>query len=130
MPIHQDHLEALITAVLAVNAYGLEKVYALLPTFRMAGLTDPADVANADVGEVMMRLHRAGYDRGLLTEMMAGRLKNLMQAAADGSLDEINVFVGKGDKQSTADLLCKVKGIGPKVAADAWMLMKASTIKP
>lgn len=48
MPINERNLEAVIAAILAVNSYGLEKSYKLLPSLRKAGLTDPATVAKAD----------------------------------------------------------------------------------
>jgi hypothetical protein len=122
MLLQQAHLEALIVSVLAVNAYGLEKAYALLPAFRKSGLTDPRKVAMADVEDVMMRLYEAGYRRGMLAEMMAGRLISLMKVVEDGKLDALNALVVKGDQEGTKALLCMVKGIGPKVAADVWML--------
>ncbi len=123
MPLNERHLEAVIAATLAVNKYGLEKSYKLLPSLRKAGLTDPVTVAKADAGDVMMRLCKAGYDRGMLTEMMAGRLINLMQAVHSGALDGLNTLVDNRAKGGAMELLCAVKGIGPKVAADAWMLL-------
>lgn len=125
MPLHQDHIEALIASVLAVNAYGLEKSYALLPAFRKAGLTDPKWVGKAPIEIVMARLHEAGYRRGMLAEMMAGRLVNLMKVVTEGKLDPLNELVSHGDRDGAEALLCTVKGIGPKVAGDVWMLVKA-----
>lgn len=123
VPLNERHLEAVIAATLAVNKYGLEKSYKLLPSLRKAGLTDPVMVAKADVGDVMMRLCKAGYDRGMLTEMMAGRLVHLMKAVHSGALDGLNTLVDNRAKEGTLELLCTVKGIGPKVAADAWMIL-------
>jgi hypothetical protein len=123
MPIQDDHLEAIVASVLAVNAYGLGKAYDLLPSLRESGLTNPQLVSRRDVGEVLVRLSKAGYDRGFLVEMMAGRLINLMDMAADGNLDALNNLVRNGNEFAAKELLCTVKGIGPKVASDAWMLM-------
>jgi len=127
MSIQEDHLEAIIASVLAVNAYGLGKAYGLLPSLREFGLTNPQLVSRRDVGEVLVRLSKAGYDRGFLVEMMAGRLINLMDMAADGKLDALNNLVREGNELATKELLCTVKGIGPKVAGDAWMLMTSHT---
>ena len=127
MPLFQGHLEAIIAAVLAVNAYGLGKSYALLPAFRKAGLTDPKRVVKASIEDVMMRLHEAGYHRGMLAEMMAGRLISLMKAVDEGNLDALNALVAQGDRGGAERLLCSVKGIGPKVAADVWMLVQSPT---
>ena len=124
MSIPDDHIEAILASILAVNAYGLEKAYGLLPAFRAAGLTNPTIVVRQNAGDLMMGLAHAGYDRGLLTEMMAGRLANLMSAVVDGRLDELGKLVANSDRNSAISLLCSVKGIGPKVASDAWMLMR------
>lgn len=122
----QENLEAILASVLAVNGYGVEKSYALLPEMRRSGLTDPAKISKADVGEVMTQLFATGYDRGLLTEMMAGRLISLMQAADSGQLDGFDELVAKGKKQEAKTILCSIKGIGPKVSADVWMLVTSN----
>lgn len=129
MLLAQDHLEAIIASVLAVNVYGLEKAYALLPEFRKCGLTDPLKVVQADIAEVMVAFQRAGYNRGMLSEMMAGRLMNLMTAAAEGHLDTLNEMVSKRKRAEAEALLCQIKGIGPKVASDAWMLFTSGSDK-
>ncbi len=126
MSLKQEHLEAIVVSVLAVNRYPLEKSYSLLPNLRKLGLTDPTKVANANSPDVMMRLDRAGYHRGLLTEMMAGRLIGLMNAVSEGQLDSLSNMVTKGEKDQAKQLLCRMKGIGPQVAADVWMLVTSN----
>ena len=128
MPLHRGNLEAIVVSLLAVNSYGLERVYELLPEFRNNGLVDPAKISNAEVPQVMRELYKSGYDRGMLTEMMAGRLIGVMKAVADGRLDILNDLVEKGSKTLTKELLCQVQGIGPKVASDAWMLMTSGDV--
>lgn len=125
MLLKPDHLEAIIASVLAVNAYGLEKAYALLPGFRKNGLTDPKAVSIASIEDIMARLHEAGYHRGMLAEMMAGRVINLMKAVAEGKLDALNDLAARGNQEEAEALLCTIKGIGPKVAADVWMLVRS-----
>lgn len=125
MLLQPDHLESIMASVLAVNAYGLEKAYALLPAFRKAGLTDPKWVAKASLEDIMARLHEAGYHRGMLAEMMAGRLLDLMKAVAEGKLDALNDLVARRDQEGATSLLCTIRGIGPKVAADVWMLVQS-----
>ena len=124
MKITQDQLDCIIAALLAVNAYGLDKTYALLPAFREAGLTNPQRLTKMNIAQVTKRLAQAGYDRGLLTEMMAGRFINLLRAAEAGELDALPALIAKGDKLQATQLLCTVKGIGPKVAVDAWILFR------
>jgi hypothetical protein len=127
MSVHESDLEALVVPLLAVNRFGLEKVYALLPALRNGGLTSPNLVAKKDVGDVMMRLCHAGYDRGMLTEMMAGRLVSLMNAVIEGKLDYLNDFVTNNKRDEALALLCTVNGIGPAVAKDAWVLLRDAT---
>ena len=123
MNLSQENLDAILASVLAVNCYGLEKAYSLLPSFRKFGLTDPSKISRTNVGEVMTQLYTAGYNRGLLTEMMAGRLVDLMKAVNSGDLEGFDELVALGKKQEAIKLLCNVKGIGPKVSADVWMLV-------
>ena len=124
MALSNESLDAIVAAVLAVNNYGLEKAYGLLPALRKAGLTRPAKVVNEDLGTLTVRLARAGYNRGLLTEMMAGRLLGLMKAVHEGTLDRLDSLAASGDQDRTLALLCEIHGIGPQVAANAWMLLR------
>ena len=123
MPLPDEQIEALVASILAVNSYGLDKAYAILPALREAGLTNPPQTAIKDIGELTVALGNAGYCRGWLTGMMAERLASLM-AAIEGKLDDLGSFVDSNNKTSAINLLCTIKGIGSKVANDAWMLMK------
>ena len=124
MVLAQEHLEAIIVATLAVGGYGIEKSYALLPEFRKIGLTDPVKISKTDIVEVIKLLNSAGYHRGLLAEMMSERLICLMNAVTEGKLDDLNALVAKGEKPNACSLLCQLKGIGPKVAADIWIMVR------
>ena len=117
-------IEAIVPALLAVNRYPLEKAWGLVPDLRKAGLLDPASVVDRDIGDLTVSLAAAGYDRGLLTEMFATRLRSLMAAIAAGQLDGLPDLVARRDESAACELLCTVKGIGPAVARNAWMLMK------
>ena len=124
MKLTPDHSEALVVAVLAVNRYPLEKVWGQLSGLRAKRLTDPEWVAGADLGDVVVNLAASGHDRGMLTGMMAERLQVLMQAVFAGTLDTLPGLLAKGDTEAVVKLLCTVKGIGPRVAANALMLLK------
>jgi len=119
-----DHQEALVASVLAVNGFGVEKVYGLLPAFRNSGLTDLNRISKKGIEEVTILLARSGYDRGLLTGMMAERLLNLITAIVDGGLDGLEEMVISNKRDKAVHLLCTVRGIGPRVAANAWILMR------
>ncbi len=124
MKLTTDHIEALVAAVLAVNNYRLEKVWAQLPGLQAAGLTDPEWVAAADLGEVVVRLTASGHDRGMLAGLIADRLQTMMQAVVAGTLDPLPDALKRGDRDAAVGILCTAKGIGPKVADNALMLMK------
>ena len=127
MSIPVDHLEALIVSILAVNSYGLEKAYSLLPALRKSGLTDSSRVPKLKCEKVMMLLAASGYERGLLTEMMAARLVSLMKTVSDGELDGLGELVANNKRVAAVEMLCAIRGIGPKVASDAWAMMRSGT---
>lgn len=117
-------VESLVTALLAVNNYSLEKVWHLLPRLREEGLTIPASVMSEDLGQLTVRLANAGYDRGRLTEMFAERLRHLMAAIGTGQLDDLLAAVTRKDADTVQKMLCEVRGIGPQVAHSAWLLLQ------
>jgi hypothetical protein len=73
-----DVVDSLVTTLVAVNNYSLEKVWKVLPRLQNEGLTNPGLVASEDLSRLTIRLVEAGYDRGRLTTMFAGRLQHLM----------------------------------------------------
>jgi len=125
MKLAKDDLEAIVTAVLAVNRYSLEKAYDLLPALRKAGLTQPDKVAAMEIETLITGLFQAGYQRGGLMEMMAGRFMSLMQAVNAGKVDPLGGLIKRGDTDEATELLCTIKGIGPSVAATAIQLIKS-----
>jgi hypothetical protein len=117
-------VESLLAALLAVNRYPLEKAWKLLPHLREEGLTSPVSVAAEDLGQLTVRLARAGYDRGLVTGILAQRVQHLMVAITAGRLDELPAAVQRNDAKATQRMLCEISGIGPQVAHSAWLLLK------
>ena len=123
MNLTKEHVEALVAAILAVNGYPVEKVWGQLPGLRSGRLTDPKWVASADLGDVVAHLTASGHERGMLAGMMAERLQYLMKAIVAGNLDGLPAALQKADRDVAVKVLCTVKGIGPKVADTALMLM-------
>lgn len=124
MAISTKSLEALAIAVLSVNNYPLEKAWSLLPALRKSSLLDPSRVVSDDLGDLTVRLARAGYNRGLLTAMLAERLQWLMAAAKAGTLDRLDELVAADKREEAVSMLCSVKGVGPAVARNAWLLTR------
>lgn len=123
MAISQDSVDAILVSLLAVQNYPLDRAWSLLPGLEKAELTNPFRVAQADVGNLVAKLTGAGYERGYLNGIMAPRVQNLMKAVVAGELDAFDALSKAGHRQAALELLCKVKGIGPKVANNAWLLL-------
>lgn len=123
MEISQESIDAILVALLAVQQYSLDRAWSLLPKLEKAGLTDPKKVVKANLGALVVKLTESGYERGLLNGLMAPRVQNLMMAVVAGELDAFDELRGTGDRQAAIELLCRVKGIGPKVANNAWLLL-------
>ncbi len=117
-------IESLVASVLSVNSYPLEKSWSLLPALGKSSLTDPDFVAGADPGDVTVRLGQSGYNRGMLTGMMAERLRSLMVAVNAGTLDGLEGLVAGDKKEKALSLLRTVNGIGTAVAHNAWLLLR------
>lgn len=124
MALSEHTTEAIIVSMLAVNSYSLERAYDLLPALRAAGLTSPLMAVEKDAGEITVLLGKAGYKRGLLTGMFAERLLAMMKAVGSGEMDALDGLLAANDRDSALALLCRVRGIGPQVAANAWALLK------
>ena len=118
-----DVIESLVVAVLSVNNYRLEKTWALLPRFRVARVTDPKFVVTQDLASLTVLLSSSGYDRGTLTGLFAERIKDLMTAIESGELDELTGALQSHDDKRTEEILCKVRGVGKRVAANAIILL-------
>lgn len=126
MDLAQDDLEAIVVAVLAVNSFSLEQAHRLLPAFRLAGLLQPRKVADMDLGNLIVALGTAGFQRGGLMGLMANRYQSVMKEIARGKLDDLSDLLKSGNTEAATNLLLQVKGVGPSVAANAIMLIKSS----
>jgi endonuclease III-like uncharacterized protein len=123
MAMRPQQIECLVAALLAVNQFPVDKVRGLLPRMRESGLTSPARVAKMDMAEAIEALVGAGYDRKKLNWLFAERLKALMDAIETGKLSGLDASIAAADKDRAALLLRKVRGIGPTVVNNAWMLL-------
>ena len=119
-----DIVDALVISLLAVNNYQLDKAWALLPSLKSNGLTDPAQVAGADVGDLTVRLASAGYDRGMLTGLFAERLRQLMISVLSEAFGGLRDAIQANDQKKFSDLFCAFPGVGPRVCSNAWLLLK------
>jgi hypothetical protein len=115
--------EDLTVAILSVNQQSLEKTYSVIEGIRRESLCEPAKLAGWTINEIASRLKRAGYDRGdFMTHLFAERLAALgkhVESVGIGSCEK--VFASRSAIE-IAHLLRSVKGIGPKVLANFFVL--------
>ena len=127
--LSQKQTADLVGATLAVNNYALTAVWDLLPELRSHGLLDPPQVVKRDPGALIEALEGAGYTRGKITWIVAPRLRTLMQKIQAGTLDQLPSAVAAGNEAAATDLLTAIPGVGPRVAATAWMLLTSDPVE-
>lgn len=120
-----EHIDLIVAAMLAANNFQLLRSQAIVPSLRQAQLLDPEVVCKTELGPLTVKLASAGYDRGMLTSMFAGRLQSVMKAVRDGVLDSVPQAVAAGNEAACTATLMQVDGIGPSVARTAWSLLVA-----
>jgi endonuclease III-like uncharacterized protein len=122
MSLSEDHVAHLVTALLTVNLYPVDRAAALMPAFKAKGLLDPARVAALPQDQLAEAMKDAGYARGGFLPIVSFRMYPLMEAVAGGQLDELEGAVAARDKDRFAKVLSSVHGFGPRTAETAWML--------
>jgi len=90
-------------------------------------LSDPDYLATAEVDRLTTLLDIAGYNRRMLVGIVAVRLQEMAKAFKNGELKNLSKFIDQQDENSIKSLLCKVKGIGPTVAANACILLLSNS---
>jgi hypothetical protein len=123
MALSAPQIECLLMALLSVNNYPLAKAWALLPRMRELGLTNPPRVVGMGMPAVIEALTVAGYDRKNLTWMFAERVMALMAAIHGGELAGLDEAIAAKDKARASELLDRVRGVGPTVIQNAWVLL-------
>lgn len=115
--------EDLVIAILAVNQYSLEKTYPALSLLRDNGLLSPENLSRWDIDEIIRRLKVAGCDRGpFMTQLFGVRLAHLGAAVESYSIEACSRILLSNDPVAIRDLLWPIKGIGPKVLKNFFML--------
>lgn len=127
MPLTPTQLGHLVTAMLAVNNYGVDRAAALLPAFTKRGLMDPHNAAAMDRDELVAAMNESGYARGGFLPILWYRHQQLMQAVATGLLDALPALAQAGDEAGFTTTLAKVHGWGPVTTATAWSLWRTDT---
>jgi hypothetical protein len=120
--------EDLVIAMLSVNQYSLERTYSSNALLREQGLFEPENLARWGVDEICERLCKGGCNRGsYMSKLFAVRLACLGDFIAREGVDHcVEILMSKNIKEIER-LLIRVKGIGPKVLANFFLLRGIDT---
>lgn len=130
MALAEAEVADLITAILAVNQYPLERAAAHMPAFKDRGLLDPGRVIAMKYDDLVQAINDAGYQRGGFVRVIARRLYPIMEAIRSGKLDHVAAAARAGNKSAFISALSSTYGFGPRTAATAWMLWTGSGSEP
>ncbi len=124
MSLSEDQRLNLVIAILAGYSYSLEDAWKLKDKLRAEGLATPAITLGRDDATIGNLLKRVGYDRGGITYIIAPRVRALMESISNGTLDGLDATIQHAREANFCTIFSRVKGIGPKTAQLAWMLVK------
>jgi hypothetical protein len=110
-------------SILAVNQYSLEKTYMLLPGLREAGVTDAKNLAGWTVEEIASHLRAGGCDRGrFMTNLFAQRLHAFGESIRETGIAGYEQMFASEDRSRIERMLSPIKGIGPVVLKNFFLL--------
>ncbi|MBD2135094.1 hypothetical protein H6F47_22415 [Sphaerospermopsis sp. FACHB-1094] len=117
--------EDLVISILSVNQYTLSKTYANTESMREIGLFNPENLKQWDIQEMNQRLRQGGCERGsFMTNLFAERLTALGILIANQGINNCEKILSSRDKKLITDFLMPVKGIGPKVIQNFFLLQE------
>lgn len=116
----------LVIAILSINSYPLDRTFALFAQLEPQGLFDRSQLASATASEVARRSGEAEYDRGhTMTAIFPERLMPLGALAKRKSVADSQRVLETGARAYVERLLANVKGVGPKVLENYFLLRGA-----
>ncbi|TVP63094.1 MAG: hypothetical protein EA343_08985 [Nodularia sp. (in: Bacteria)] len=117
--------EDLVISILSVNQYTLSKTYLSIETMRQVGLFNPDNLIQWDSNEINEHLRQGGCERGsFMTNLFAERLAALGALIANQGISKCEQILLSRDKKLITDFLMPVKGIGPKVIQNLFLLQE------
>lgn len=117
--------EDLIIAILSVNQYTLENTYSKFESLKEVELFNPNNLIQWDTDEIERRLRQGGCDRGnFMTNLFAQRLAALGNMIKNHGIDICETILISKDAKAITELLMPVKGIGPKVLKNLFLLLE------
>lgn len=111
----------LVIAMLSVNSYPIERTFMIFDELKANGLLDVRNLAYLKHAQIFTRLVESGYKRGdLIVGLLTERLLSLGVLAEKHEVNE--KVLASGTEEEIAELLSKVKGVGPVVRKNFFML--------
>jgi hypothetical protein len=115
--------EDLVVSILSVNSYSLEKAFSYAGALRWEGLCNPHELSKLSSDEIAARLRKSGLDRGeFMTNLLANRLASLGEFITIRGANKIEQVLLSGDTTKIRSFLKPVKGIGPVVLNNFFLL--------
>ncbi len=117
--------EDLVISILSVNQYTLNKTYSSIESLRQVEIFNPDNLMKWDINEIEQRLRQGGCERGsFMTNLFAERLAALGELITNQSISKCEQVLLSRDKKIITDFFMPVKGIGPKVLQNLFLLQQ------
>ena len=114
--LSQEVVVNLVTVLISVNNWALDKTYAIHPGLSSAGLFDLNRLRALQDDEVAQLLFVAGYSKSQFVRgLIAKRLKSLAATLEEPKLEQLCDVVKKNDSVTIRSILRPIHGIGPVV---------------
>lgn len=126
-PTNTSVWEDLVVSILSVNQYTLQNTYKSFDSMKEMGLFDPQNLSSWNVQQIEHKLKSANCDRGLfMTNLFSIRLSEIGKLISVKGIIECERILSEGSDKDIQSLLLPVKGIGPKVLENFFLLRKVS----
>lgn len=117
----------IIISILSINQYTLSHTYRKSDELKAVGMFDPLNITTWNADEIEAKLKQGGCDRGeFMTRLFSERIAALGDLISDNGCQEFESVLLKGKTKDIENLLLPVKGIGPKVLKNFFLLRQAS----
>ena len=106
----------LVTALLAVNGWTIEGVYAIRDGLQREGMFELHALRSKSMPEVARRLHAAGYSCGnFMCSLLADRLQAVAATFNGEAAREVKTRLESERAEELDQLLLSMHGVGPTV---------------
>ena len=114
----------LVMAMLAVNQWRLDQSAEIFDELKRGGLFSPQKISSMSHGELHTAIKAAKYSKAdFVVDLICDRLFDMAEKlSADGEA-ELTSLCASGDKEAARRFAMKIKGVGPKVFENFWLLV-------